>query len=63
LFGVKSDTTREKYRKERRRISSFPSSSINQNDHNQCDNIGVASKSDVSQNTPRADETEDLISV
>ena len=36
-----------------------PSSSfINQNDNNQHDNIGIASKSDVSPNMPRADEME-----
>ena len=29
----------------------------NNNSNNQCDNIGLASKSDVSPNTPRADET------
>ncbi|MFL6315117.1 MAG: hypothetical protein ACJ73C_00065 [Nitrososphaeraceae archaeon] len=34
------------------------SSSINQNNssNNECDTIGIASKSDVSPNTPRADE-------
>ena len=36
----------------------YSSSSTNQNDNNnnQCDDIGLASKSDVSPNTPRADE-------
>jgi hypothetical protein len=36
------------------------SSSINQNNNsnNECDSIGIASKSDVSPNTPRADESE-----
>ena len=29
----------------------------NNNSNNQCDNIGLASKSDVSPNTPRADKT------
>jgi len=30
--------------------------SQNNNSNNQCDNIGLESKSDVSPNTPRADE-------
>lgn len=36
------------------------SSSINQNNssNNQCDTIRIASKSDVSSNTPRADEAD-----
>ena len=36
------------------------SSSINQNNNNnnECDTIGIASKSDVSPNTPSADESE-----
>ena len=37
---------------------SSSSSSINQNDNNQYDNIGIASKSDVSPNMPRADGME-----
>jgi hypothetical protein len=38
----------------------YVSSDINQSDNsnnNQCDNIGTASKSDVSPNTPTADES------
>ena len=35
--------------------SSHTSQNYNSND-NECDNIGLASKSDVSPNTPRADE-------
>jgi hypothetical protein len=37
----------------------YASSHTSQNDHsndNECDNMGLASKSDVSPNTPRADE-------
>jgi hypothetical protein len=41
-------------RKEEEYSSSHTSQ--NNNSNNQCDNIGIASKSDVSPNTPRADE-------
>jgi hypothetical protein len=36
--------------------SSSPHTSQNKESNNQCDDLGLASKSDVSSNTPRADE-------
>ena len=36
--------------------SSLHTSQNNNSNNNQCDNIGLASKSDVSPNTPKADE-------
>jgi hypothetical protein len=42
-------------KKEEEYSSSHTSQNDNSND-NECDNIGVASKSDVSPNTPKADE-------
>jgi hypothetical protein len=37
--------------------SSSHTSQNNNSNNNQCDNIGLASKSDVSPNTPKADES------
>ncbi len=42
-------------KKEKEYSSSHTSQNDNSND-NECDNIGLASKSDVSPNTPKADE-------
>ena len=42
--------------KETAYLSSHTSQVYKSNDDNQCDNIGTASESDVSPNTPRADE-------
>ena len=45
-------------KKTEKKEEEYSSSRTNQNNNsnNQCDDIGVASKSDVSPNTPRADE-------
>ena len=45
-------------RTEKKEKEEYPSSHTNQNanSNNQCDDIGLASRSDVSPNTPRADE-------
>jgi hypothetical protein len=45
-------------RTEKKQKEGYSSSHTNQNNNsnNQCDDIGLASKSDVSPNTPRADE-------
>jgi hypothetical protein len=46
-------------RKQEKEYSISRTSQSNNNDNsNQCDNIGTASKSDVSPNTPRADEAD-----
>jgi hypothetical protein len=39
-----------------RKEEKYSSSQTSQSDSNQCDDIGTASKSDVSPNTPKADE-------
>jgi hypothetical protein len=41
---------------EKREEKEYSSSHASQSNCNQCDNIGIASESDVSPNTPRADE-------
>jgi hypothetical protein len=42
-------------RTQRKRV--YSSSQTSQSNTNQCDNIGTASESDVSPNTPRADDS------
>ena len=46
------------FRAEKKGEEEYSSSHTNQNkgSSNQCDDVGLASKSDVSPNTPRADE-------
>jgi hypothetical protein len=44
-------------RKEKEHYSSSHTSQSDNSSNNQCDNIGTASESDVSPNTPRADES------
>jgi hypothetical protein len=44
-------------KKEGKEYSSSSYTNQNNNSSNQCDDIGLASKSDVSPNTPRADES------